>query len=234
MAVITARSKSVSYPHKNIALLDNKPLMAHAIEACISCKELTNFIVSTDSEEYAKIARSWGALVPFLRPAPLAEDVPSEQVTRHALLAMEEWLDNGLKFDLVCTIQPTSPLICAEDISKCINAVGKDFDSAMTVTRVRPPHWTFGIHRDGFLVPVMDHETKGEWGVRQTYREYYMPNGMVYCTKRQVLLNGNRIIGEFCAPVIIPRVRSIDIDGPEDMDMCQAIIDANLLEKYSK
>ena len=74
LAIIPARSGSKSVPHKNIRLINGKPMLAYSIEHAKESKYINRIILSTDSEEYAAIGREYGAEVPFLRPAEYATD----------------------------------------------------------------------------------------------------------------------------------------------------------------
>ena len=71
LAIIPARAGSKSVPHKNIRMIGGKPMLAHSIDHAKASKYITRVIVSTDSEEYAGIAREYGAEVPFIRPEGL-------------------------------------------------------------------------------------------------------------------------------------------------------------------
>ena len=74
VTVIPARGGSKSIPKKNITLLDGVPLIKYSIDYSIKSKLVNKTIVSTDSKEIAKISKSLGAEVPFMRPENLAED----------------------------------------------------------------------------------------------------------------------------------------------------------------
>ncbi len=74
IAIIPARSGSKGLPNKNILQLNDKPMMAYTIEACLESGCFQRIHVSTDSEEYAQIAIKYGADVPFLRDPDLATD----------------------------------------------------------------------------------------------------------------------------------------------------------------
>ena len=118
LAVIHARGGSKRIPNKNIKLLCGKPLITYCIKAALSSSYLDKVVVSTDSEAIKQIASDAGAEVPFTRPDDLAEDVASELVTKHALITMEEI--DGLSYDIVVTMQPTTPFILKADIDACI------------------------------------------------------------------------------------------------------------------
>ena len=68
IALIPARAGSKRLHDKNIQPLSGHPLMAYTITAALQSQVFATVIVSTDSEQYADIARHYGAEVPFLRP----------------------------------------------------------------------------------------------------------------------------------------------------------------------
>src|SRR3989338_9605486 len=74
LAYIPARGGSKRIPGKNIKKFAGKPLVAHTIEQALACKLADKVVVDTDSSEIAEIAKKYGAEVPFLRPAELAQD----------------------------------------------------------------------------------------------------------------------------------------------------------------
>ena len=78
VACIFARSGSKGIPNKNIQNFNGKPLITWAVELAISIKQIDRVFVSTDSEEIAEIAKSSGAIVPFIRPSDLATDSSPE------------------------------------------------------------------------------------------------------------------------------------------------------------
>ena len=106
LAIIPARSGSKSVVNKNIRLINNKPMMAYSIEHALNSKLINRVIVSTDSEEYAEIARQYGAEVPFIRPAEYATDTALDiDVFRHALTFLKE--TEGYEADIVVQLRPT-------------------------------------------------------------------------------------------------------------------------------
>ena len=90
LAIIPARGGSKGIPQKNIRKLIGKPLIQHTIEA-VQKSNVNKIVVSTDSEKIAKIVRSLGIEVPFLRPKKLSGDkVSSEEVIKHVLKVLEQ------------------------------------------------------------------------------------------------------------------------------------------------
>lgn len=228
VAIIPARSGSRGLPHKNIRELHGHPLLSFPIRACKKSKHIERIIVSTDSEKYAEIARSYGAETPFLRPKHLAEDVPTEAVVEHAVDFLESLHDTPV---IVVTLQCTTPFIFPGEIDSCVEMVNSSFyDSAMTVCPVKErPEWMFYANSEFKLKPVLPVELRGGWGVRQELPNVYRPNGACYATKRDLLMYGHRLIGDTCGAVMMPHERSIDVDDEWDWKMLeQAYYDVKL------
>jgi len=122
LGVIPARGGSKGLPRKNIRLLGGKPLLAYTVEASKKSKYLTDCVVSTEDEEIARIAREYGADVPFMRPPELAQDeTPIFPVLRHATQDLEARKE--ISVDLILLLQPTTPFRTAEDIDACIERI---------------------------------------------------------------------------------------------------------------
>lgn len=124
LAVIPARAGSKSVPHKNIRNIGGKPMLAHSIDHARASKYINRIIVSTDSEEYAGIAKEYGAEVPFLRPAEYATDTALDyDVFYHALT----WLKENEQYipDVVVQLRPTYPIRRSEDIDNMVDMLLK-------------------------------------------------------------------------------------------------------------
>ena len=120
VGVIPARSGSKGIPNKNIKPLAGRPLIYYTIQAGLESRLLNRLLVSTDSPEIEDIAKGYGAEVPFLRPAELAQDdTPRLPVVQHAARYLEK--TEGYKPDIMVTLQPTSPLRRAEHIDAAID-----------------------------------------------------------------------------------------------------------------
>lgn len=119
LAIIPARAGSKSVPHKNIRIIGGKPMLAHSIEHALQSIYINRVIVSTDSEEYAQIAREYGAEVPFIRPAEYATDTALDyDVFYHALTWLKE--QEGYEPDIVVQLRPTYPIRDVNDIDNMI------------------------------------------------------------------------------------------------------------------
>lgn len=222
IGVIHARGGSKRIPLKNIKLLGGKPLVAYMIEAALDSKLLDRVIVSTDHDEIAKISKKYGAEVPFMRPPEISEDVPSELVTLHAV----EYVQKKENYypEIVVTMQPTTPFTTSEDIDACIEKlISTNADSVITMNEIaQRPEWMFRLEGDRTF-PYTGEMIKGDRGVAQTLEKLYIPNGAVYATKVDILVNEKLIIGTDNRAVIMPLERSIDIDEPIDFVFAEAV-----------
>ncbi|MDZ7543894.1 CMP-N-acetlyneuraminic acid synthetase, partial [Clostridium perfringens] len=127
-----ARSGSKGLIDKNIKLLNGKPLIAYTIEAAIESEVCTDIIVSTDSLEYAEIAKKYRAEVPFLRPKELsADNSATEDVI---IFTLNKLKDMNKIYDYFLVLQPTSPLRLSSDIRDSIRMlIDEDLNSIVSV-----------------------------------------------------------------------------------------------------
>lgn len=222
IAVITARSGSKGLKDKNIKPLNGKPLMAYTIEAarqsgCFQCVH-----VSTDSEEYAKIAQEYGAEVPFLRDARLASDAAgSWEVVRTVL---DRYRQSGMEFEKVMLLQPTSPLRTSEDIQNAFALM--ENKSAETVVGVcemeHSPLWCNTLPENRNMIGF---NSKSFMMQRQQLPVYYRINGAIYLVNVDYLMKEGQLYGQDSYAYIMPKERSIDIDN---------LVDLLLVETYMK
>jgi CMP-N-acetylneuraminic acid synthetase len=120
IAIIPARGGSKRIPRKNIKEFAGKPMIVYSIQAALECGLFNKIIVSTDDEEIAQIARSFGAEVPFMRPRELSDDhTATIPVIAHAI----QTLQNEYVIDNVCCIYATAPFIRSSDLIDAYNAL---------------------------------------------------------------------------------------------------------------
>ena len=130
LCTICMRGGSKGVPNKNLRLLKGKPLMAYTIEKAIKSELFEHIIVSTDSEQIAEIARSFGAESWFLRPAHLATDNSAKlPAIRHAFLESEKKFKKS--YDILFDLDATSPLRRIEDIKQAYDKFIKDNASVL-------------------------------------------------------------------------------------------------------
>jgi len=220
---IPARGGSKGLPGKNVRPCAGKPLIAYAIAAALEVADRVHrTIVSTDDDEIARVARSYGAEVPFLRPAELATDkATSAGVAWHALLRIEE--EDACRLDGVLLLQATNPTVVAEDIAAVLSrADAGDVDSVVTAS-ADPHHHPAKAKRlaDGLLEPWdgrAEPDRRQDLGATPWFR-----NGSCYWSSRATLAKG-QVYGERTAAVEVPRTRCIDIDDEDDLLMAEAVL----------
>ena len=176
VALIPARGGSKGIPRKNIRELCGKPLIAWTIEAAQKSNYIDRLIVSTEDEEIADISRSYGADVPFIRPAELAmDDTPGIEPVLHALDLLPE-------FDQILLLQPTSPLRTAEDIDGIVQMCREQqAPAAVSICESsKHPNWMFYCGENGIMSPFMDFPIATR---RQGLPIIYTVNGALYLAK---------------------------------------------------
>jgi|ETNmetMinimDraft_13_1059891.scaffolds.fasta_scaffold54806_2 CMP-N-acetylneuraminic acid synthetase len=222
--IIHARGGSKRIPLKNIKPLNGIPLIGYMIKAALGSSLMQRVIVSSDHQEIIRISKEFGAEVPFVRPAELSEDVPSELVTQHAVKFLENETEKAI--DIAVTLQPTTPFCTSEDIDACIQLLldHPDLETALTTKKVHDrPEWMFSV--DGYKAHLlMDGECSGERGVSQSLPDLCIPNGAVFATRREVLFRKNLIVSNTTGIHIMSPEKSIDIDVPIDFKMAEFFI----------
>lgn len=222
LALVVARGGSKSIPRKNLAPLAGKPLIAWTIEAARDCPPVDRIVVSTDDPDIASAARKSGAETPFIRPAELArDDTPSMPVVLHAL----EWLERHESYlpELVVLLQPTSPLRTAQDVAGAILvAEERAADAVVSVTPAGAhPYLTKRITDDGLLEDFVPHPAVER---RQDLEPAYALNGAIYLAHRRQLLEHESFYAGRTYGYVMPAERSIDVDDPWDLRLCELIL----------
>lgn len=221
IAIIPARSGSKGLPDKNIKHLAGKPLLAYSIEAAKESGCFDTIMVSTDSERYAKIARDYGAEVPFMRSEITSNDTASSWDAVREVLAMYEKL--GKVFDTFALLQPTTPLRNAEDIAAGFKLlVEKNAGAVVSVCEAEHPISLYNtLPEDHSFVGFLKDPSKY---ARQMCEITYRLNGALYISKVEHFLSHNYIGDENCYATIMPRERSIDIDTMTDFMMVEFLL----------
>ena len=224
LALVTARGGSKRIPEKNVKLLDGKPLILWSIDVAKNIPDICDILVSTDDENIADISRNAGAMVPWLRPADLANDTASSvDVSIHAL----NWYEREhCKVDGLLLLQPTSPFRTRETLLKGITIFGAN--QGQPVIGVSPakshPMWCFSI-KDQLMQPFT--EGGGLLLRSQDLPPAYVVNGAFYLVAPDQLRAINSFYGEGIVPLIMDKVKEgIDIDTEWDWNMATAALSA--------
>jgi CMP-N,N'-diacetyllegionaminic acid synthase len=224
LGIITARGGSKGIPHKNIALLLGKPLLAWTAEAALDAQRLTRTVLSTDDPAIAAVAEAYGVEVPFLRPPELAQDdTPTIPVLQHVV---ERLAAAGEHFDAVLTLQPTNPLRRAEDIDGAIRLLeetGADSVISFVAVGEKHPARMKQIDHEGRVSdPPFAEACEGQ--PRQSLSELYLREGSIYLTRRPVLMEQGTLKGADCRAWILPPERACNIDTPFDLFLAEQLL----------
>lgn len=193
VGIIPARGGSERVPNKNLRNFCGKPLIAWAILSAKKSKSLNRVIVSTDSPAIAKVAKKYGAEVPFLRPVELANStIGIEPTLKHAY----EWLlkNEGYKVDALALLMPTSPLRQQFHIDEAIEIFkNKKVDSVVAVNETpanHTPYWTLARNKKGEVTLFSGKSLKNILTRRQDFpKKCYARNDLVYILKPKNLFD---------------------------------------------
>jgi CMP-N-acetylneuraminic acid synthetase len=224
LGVIPARGGSKSVPRKNIAPVAGLPLIAYTINAAKVSRRLTHFVVSSEDPEIIAVAQQYGAPAPFVRPAELATDeAPTLPVVQHAVREMEA--REGLAFDYIVLLQPTTPLRTGGDIDAALDKlVATGADSVISVCEVGAYHPArMRLIEDDRLVDLPVKEPK-EMLRRQDLPPVYIRNGAIYAVRREVVMEGSSMAGQVCRPYLMDPERSVNVDSRLDLLLAEILL----------
>ena len=222
IAIIPARSGSKGLKNKNIKELCGKPLIAYTIEAALQSGQFEEVMVSTDSEKYAKIARQYGANVPFLRSDITSGDTASSWDTVEEVLA--EYRNMGMSFNTFCLLQPTSPLRTYQDIREAYKIYEEkaSFAVVSVCEAEHSPRWCGHLPENGEFLDFVHAENMKQ---RQVGRKFYRINGAIYIVNVDRFENNRFLYQEGSYAYIMPQNRSIDIDTEIDFKLAEILTD---------
>ena len=224
-AIIPARSGSKRLHKKNIHTFYNKPLISWTIKSALNSKYIDKVIVSTDDSYIAKIAKFYGAEVPFMRPKKLSNDkASSADVVLHALKKLKV-----NKNDLFILLQPTSPLRKTSHIDDAIKIFEKNrfIENIVGVSKLdHPIEWSDQLPNNLSMKHFMQKENKNKRS--QDFSPRYIINGSIYILKiRSFLKNKNFILRNNSYGYIMKKNESIDIDNLEDLKLAEYFFKKN-------
>ena len=229
LAVVPARGGSKGLARKNLRLLGGTPLVAHAVTAGLAASLVQRVVCSTDDPEIAEAARRAGAEVPFLRPAELAQDATEDlPVFVHAL----NWLEQHESWtpELVVNLRPTSPLRRPSHVDAAIRllcATGAESVKSVCLARQHPHKMWLLSEQTNLLEPYLKTElrlTRGPDVPRAELEDVYWQNGVVDVTRREVILEQQRMIGGRVAGLVTEPADSIDIDSDLDLALAELLL----------
>lgn len=218
IAIIPARSGSKRIPGKNIKKFSGKPMIEWPINAALKANIFDKIIVSTDSEDIAKIALAAGAEVPFIRPSFLADDyTPTAPVLLHALDFLEA---EGNRYTDICCIYTTTPFLSALDLRRGLDEMRKyKAPASVSVTTYDfPVLRAFKVEKRG---EIAFNWPEYELARSQDLPEFYHDAGQFYWLDAKAFRKSGKLLMPGARPVVLPRKRVIDLDTQEDWEVAE-------------
>lgn len=221
ICIIPARGGSKRIPRKNIKNFCGKPMIAYSIECALSTKLFDEVIVSTDDEEVVAVAKEYGAFVPFLRPATLANDyVGTIPVIAHAV----QWCRAaGLDPSAVCCLYATAPFVQSTDLQQGFATLNsKSWEYVFSATSFDFPIFR-GFKRNNdssvemFYPECFDMRS-------QDLPEAFHDAGQFYWGRPDAWIENKRFFERWSTVVMIPRWRVQDIDNSEDWERAEVLM----------
>jgi CMP-N,N'-diacetyllegionaminic acid synthase len=204
-------------PRKNLRVVGGKPLIVWTIEQALSARPAMDVVVSTDDEEIATVARSAGALVPFLRPADLALDTtPTEPVVRHAIAAARA---AEAAPDAVMLLQATSPVRLPGTLSRAVAQLeATGVDSLVGVVPQAPFIWAEG-GADAGPTAAYDVTARPRRQDLTPATLRYRETGSLYLTRTWVYDELDNRLGGRVGLFVMDELEGIDVDTELDLQV---------------
>ena len=227
LAITLARGNSKGIKKKNIINVVNRPLIYYTIKEAQKSKYICDYIISTDDLEIKKIAESFDADVPFLRPKKYATDKSSSvEALQHAVKFMEK--KNMIKYDFIIELMVTNPLKNVTDIDMCIKKIiSTKADSVIAVHQLEDNH-------PARIKKIVNDKIKDfcvkekKESRRQDLRpKAYIRSGSIYALKRDYLMHRSARYGsKNSRPYILPKKRAVNIDEISDLILARHMLKA--------
>jgi len=224
--VISARGGSKGVKGKNIRSFLGKPLIAWSIEQALLCPEINRVIVSTDSEDIADIARSYGAEAPFMRDSYLANDTAGKwEVWQHALEACEQYYKEPI--DLYVDLDCTSPLRDVEDISAAIKQFKEsNVDAVFSVCEARKNPYFNIVEEEKNCLRICK-SLPSLIVRRQDAPKVYDHVASIYILSPDYLRTGSSLLSGCTQGYDIGQAKSLDIDSEFDFELVEYLMKKN-------
>lgn len=215
LIVIPARGGSKGIPRKNLRLLFGKPLLYYSITTALKSKYNPTVLVTTEDDEIALIAQNFGAKV-HKRPANLADDKSTLDPVIYNAYKFAEKSENK-KFDIIVTLQPTSPLLEIESLDSGIEKMLSQINIDTVISVKDDTHLSWGI-ANGKCFPNYTERVN-----RQYLKPAYTETGGFLITRNTIITENNRI-GKNVDLQILDGGQEIDIDTFNDWNLCEYLL----------
>lgn len=218
LGIIPARGGSKGVKKKNIRLVNNKPLIGYTIEAAQKSKLLTNFLVTTDSDEIIEVVKKYNCNFQKRTSENAQDKTPIEPVLFEVLDNLEE------NYDIIILLQPTAPARTAKDIDNVIQMFIDDENTKCVVSVVElediHPARMYLINND-ILRPLQKENEKKR---RQDLEPVYLRNGCIYAIITKDFFENKKLILDTKKPYIMSEDKWINIDTERDLLVAETLL----------
>jgi len=227
IALIPARSGSKRVPDKNIRPLAGHPLIAYSICAALQSRVFAAVVVSTDSEAYARIAREYGAEIPFMRPAELAGDTsPDIEWVEYTLKRLA---DEGRRYDCFSILRPTSPFRLPETIQRAWTefCAEEGVDSLRAVEKCGQHPGKMWVIRGRRMLPLLPFgPAEQPWHSSQypSLPLVHVQNASLEIAWSRVVFAGRTIAGNVLMPFLTRDEEGFDVNQPYDWALAEQMV----------
>ena len=211
VVLIPARGGSKAIPRKNLRTLGGEPLIAYAIRVALRSAFASDVIVTSDDLEVLTVAAKYGARTVQRSPELSGDDVTIDQVIA---AAVEDLTAEGDRFELVVTLQPTSPLLRSETLDAAIAQMMADATIDTIISACEDTHLRWAARGDNF-VPLYERRVN-----RQELAPQFRETGAFIMCRPSVLTTGSRI-GKRVSLYLLHGGEAIDIDSLEDFNLAE-------------
>ena len=217
LCIIPARGGSKRIPKKNIKTFYGKPIISYSINTAKKSNIFDEIMVSTDYKEIAEISQKHGAIVPFYRSKNNADD--QSDIADVVLEVINEYKKRKRKFDTVCLLLPTAPLIKMTNLNIALKRLKKENCDCVITTA----EYSFPIQRslkieNGYLTMNWpENMFKRSQDLIKTYHDA----GQFYFFKTEEFLRQKRLYMEKTAPIILSNLEVQDIDTETDWKLAE-------------
>ena len=212
LVIIPARGGSKGIPRKNLRTLAGKPLIYYGIKTSLNSKYVPDVYVSSDDDEILSISKQIGAKT-IKRNPKLAKDVTTLDPVIYDAYNQAVEIENK-KYDLIITLQPTSPLLKSSSLDKAIEILVNNDEIETVIAATDDTHLTWKKENDQFLPNYKERVN------RQYLTPIYKETGGFLITRSNVISGKNRI-GKNVELHLLNDGENIDIDTYEDWNLCE-------------
>lgn len=227
LAVVTARAGSKGVRNKNLRDLAGKPMLAYTVETGLACPHIDEVVVTTDSSEMRELALSMGAIAPFLRAAHLASDTARQE---DAILQVMAWYeDQGRRYDLMCLLEPTSPLRTVATLNRGFELLAQrpNADAVFSVTDAPvSPIYCNVLREDGTLKDFIPEQYR--WANRQEIPPFYKLASLVTIARWSSYREKQTFLLDTTAALVVDPVEALDVDEPVDFVLVEHLLRSKL------